>query len=96
LRCEKGSGTLSERLIEFCSSRRRQVRNLEAANFKKLNSAFDVYIAFDANDAVTSLFLTETSRNPSTVQIREAFLRVIGELMALATENRDPLHSDPL
>jgi hypothetical protein len=51
--------------------------------------------AFDPKDAVPRLFLTEMNRNTSTSQMSEAFLRIIGKLMAFTTENCDPLHTDP-
>jgi hypothetical protein len=76
--------------------KRRQVRNLEAANFKNPTRALDNSIApFDSKDAVPRLFLTEMSRNTRTTQMSEAFLRIIGKLMTFTTENRDPLHCPP-
>jgi hypothetical protein len=73
-------------------SKGRQVRNLEAADFKNSKRTFYISIVFDPKDAVPRLFFTDMSRNTSTTQMSEAFLRIIGKLMTFTTENRDPLH----
>jgi hypothetical protein len=73
-------------------SKGRQVRNLEAADFKNPKRTFYSSIVFDPKDAVPRLFFTDMSRNTNTTQMSEAFLRIIGKLMAFTTENRDPLH----
>ena len=55
-----------------------------------------MFTSFDPKDAITSLFLTEMSRNTRTTQMSEAFLRIIGKLMTFTTENCDPLHCPSL
>jgi len=71
------------------------VCNLKAANFKKSDSASDVYIAFYPQDAVPSLFRAEMRRNTRRTQRSEALRRIITKFIALTTENRNSVHGDP-